>query len=144
MRVLLDTNIWISGLLWGGIVSKILLLAEQKRITIIVSPPLLIEIQNTLSYFKLQKQLQKIDETPNSLLAIIQQLSEICLISVKLDIKKLRDTQDLFILETAISADVKVIITGDQDLLIIEKIAEIPIMTARNFLDYYFPQMAED
>jgi putative PIN family toxin of toxin-antitoxin system len=139
MRVLLDTNIWISGLLWGGIVSKILLLAEQKRITIIVSPPLLTEIQNTLNYPKLQKQLQKINETPDNLLAIVQQLSEICLISVKLDIKDLRDSQDLFILETAISADVKVIVTGDQDLLIIKQIAEIPIMTARNFLDHYFP-----
>lgn len=31
MRVLLDTNIWISGLLWGGTIRQIILLAESKE-----------------------------------------------------------------------------------------------------------------
>ena len=34
MKVLLDTNIWISGLLWGGNQRKIIQLAQQKQIFI--------------------------------------------------------------------------------------------------------------
>jgi len=36
MRVVLDVNIWISGLLWGGLPSQILHLSRQKKITIFV------------------------------------------------------------------------------------------------------------
>jgi predicted nucleic acid-binding protein len=39
MKVLLDTNIWVSTLIWGGQVSPILLLAEAKQITLIISNP---------------------------------------------------------------------------------------------------------
>ena len=35
MKVVLDVNVWISGLLWGGVPGKILKLAKNQRITII-------------------------------------------------------------------------------------------------------------
>lgn len=71
MRVVIDTNIWISGLLFGGNPQKIIELAQSKKITIICSIPLLDEIINTLNYQKLQKRLAKLEVTPESLLSKI-------------------------------------------------------------------------
>lgn len=137
MRVLLDTNIWISGLLWGGIIRQIILLAESKQITLIVSERLLNEITNTLSYPKLQAKLIQIGQTPDTLIETVQNLVEICSISTTLEVPNLRDANDLFILETAVSSNVQFIITGDQDLLCLGKILSISIVTAREFLDFY-------
>lgn len=37
MRVVLDVNVWISGLLWGGVPSQMLRLARNQQITIFAS-----------------------------------------------------------------------------------------------------------
>jgi predicted nucleic acid-binding protein len=54
MNVLLDTNIWISGLLWGGTPGKVLKLARIQQITVYVSTAQLDELSRTLNKPKLQ------------------------------------------------------------------------------------------
>lgn len=68
MKVLLDTNIWVSGLLWGGNPRTIIHLAEQKQIILYTSLPLLNELQNILTYPKLQRRLKKLEKTSDYLL----------------------------------------------------------------------------
>ena len=53
MKVLLDTNVWISGLLWGEMPNQIVKLARSGQITAIVSIEILNELRNTLGYPKL-------------------------------------------------------------------------------------------
>ncbi len=53
MRVLLDTNVWISGLLWGGMPNQVVRMARSGQITAIVSIEILTELRNTLGYPKL-------------------------------------------------------------------------------------------
>ncbi|OCQ95655.1 putative toxin-antitoxin system toxin component, PIN family [Oscillatoriales cyanobacterium USR001] len=53
---------------------------------------------------------------------------------------ELRDANDNMILATAIAADVDAIVTGDRDLLVLQKYEGIPIVTAREFLERYFPE----
>jgi predicted nucleic acid-binding protein len=36
MRIVLDTNVWLSGLLWGGVPAQILQLVEQGQLEAIV------------------------------------------------------------------------------------------------------------
>ncbi|HAN74873.1 MAG TPA: putative toxin-antitoxin system toxin component, PIN family, partial [Planktothrix sp. UBA8402] len=52
---------------------------------------------------------------------------------------ELRDPNDGIILATAIAAQADSIITGDRDLLTLENYENIPILTARDFLNIYFP-----
>lgn len=52
MKVVLDVNIWISALLWGGLPSQILHLSRQNKITIFVSESLLGELETTLKRTK--------------------------------------------------------------------------------------------
>lgn len=47
MRIVLDVNVWISALLWGGLPAKILHLSRQKQLTIFVSEPLLEDLEIT-------------------------------------------------------------------------------------------------
>lgn len=48
MRVVLDVNVWISALLWGGTPAQLLHLAKSQEITIFVSEDLLEELEVTL------------------------------------------------------------------------------------------------
>ncbi|MBE9051206.1 putative toxin-antitoxin system toxin component, PIN family [Nostocales cyanobacterium LEGE 11386] len=47
MKILLDTNVWISGLLWGGNPRKIIQLAEEELITVYTSLSLFQELEET-------------------------------------------------------------------------------------------------
>jgi putative PIN family toxin of toxin-antitoxin system len=48
MKVVLDTNIWVSAIIWGGLPDQILLLHEQDKLTIAMSQKLLDELECTL------------------------------------------------------------------------------------------------
>ena len=37
MRVVLDVNVWISALLWGGVPDRVVLLAEARQIVVFAS-----------------------------------------------------------------------------------------------------------
>ena len=137
MKVLLDTNIWISGLLWGGNPRRIIQLAVSEQIVLYSSKLLVDELQATLAYPKLQRRLEKLAITAEELLlqvAAITQLSQPVAIT---DVDQLRDPKDKIVLETALAVPVEVIISGDEDLLILREFQQIPILTTKQFLEIY-------
>lgn len=137
MRVVLDVNVWISALLWGGLPSRILHLSRQNRLTIFVSESLLEELEITLKKSKFQGQLKKQNRTIEYLITITQGFSEKCP-NITLDVPQLRDIKDNHILAAAVSAEAEVLITGDQDLLVFNQFAGILIMNPTDFLNTYF------
>lgn len=140
MKVVLDTNIWISAWLWGGILRNLIGLARRKEMIICTSKPLLNELENTLSYKKLQKKILSLGLTKEQLLTGTKEISIIYPI-IDLNVPELRDPDDSIILATAIASESEVIVTGDQDLLTLIKYQEIEIMTAKQFLITYFPDI---
>lgn len=137
MKVVLDTNIWISAIIWGGIPDEIISLGEQQKITITMSLPLFQEIKNTFSKSKLQPKLKALGLTGEIALNLIQKLVVFYPIN-NLNVPELRDPDDTIVLATAIASDANIIITGDQDLLTLEEYQNIAIMTASDFLVKYF------
>lgn len=137
MNVVLDTNIWVSALIWGGIPDQIILLREQQLITIATSQQLFRELENTLNKRKLQPKLQSLGLTIEISLNLVRELAIFYIID-NLNVPELRDLNDNIVLATAIAADADVIITGDRDLLILVEYQNIPIITAKTFLDIYF------
>ena len=138
MKVLLDTNIWISALIWGGQVSPILLLAEETRLTLIISDPIFNELSTVIRYKKLQRKIRSAGATPDTLLEIVQTLTELHP-AASVTVPELRDPKDAIILGTAIASNADVIVTGDQDLLVLTEFSGIPILTPQDFLRQYFP-----
>ncbi len=140
MRIVLDVNVWISGLLWVGVPGRIFDLAEAYQITIFVSEPIREDIKEILERKKLQTKIQSLGVTVEDLLAVVRQLSESCSTEA-VDVPELRDPDDIVILETALAANAEVIITGDLDLLVLNEFNDIQILTPQVFLSHYFPDM---
>jgi putative PIN family toxin of toxin-antitoxin system len=138
MRVIIDTNIWVSGLLWGGMPNQVLQRVRQGAVQALTTEPLLAEIARTFAYPKLQPKLQQRQETPSSLLLTVQELTQLC-IPVQLIVSILRDTKDLVVLEAAVGGNAGGIITGDRDLLVLGEFSGIPILSPQDFLQRYFP-----
>lgn len=139
MKVVLDTNIFVSGWLWGGRPDQVLKLAEVYLITVCASEELLNELQSTLSQDKFRSKLQALSINLNDLMSRTRELVEVYPIST-VNLPELRDANDNMILGTAIAAGADVIVTGDLDLLVLQEYEGIPIVTAREFLERYFPE----
>jgi uncharacterized protein len=137
MRVVLDVNVWISALLWGGFPSRILHLSRQNKLTIFISESLLEELEITLQRPKFKNQLKKRNHSVEYLIAITQGFSQKCS-NLSLNVPELRDPKDNHILAAALSANAEVLITGDQDLLVLSEFSGILIMKPTDFMEIYF------
>jgi putative PIN family toxin of toxin-antitoxin system len=139
MKVVVDVNVLISALLWGGTPRKILILAQNNQISIFASPDLFQELENTLKRTKFQAKIKSLGLTVEDILDAATEVLQSCSnISLNVDISQLRDMKDYHILAAAVSAQANFLITGDQDLLVLNQFAEILIMTPADFLNTYF------
>ncbi|HAO10900.1 MAG TPA: putative toxin-antitoxin system toxin component, PIN family [Planktothrix sp. UBA8407] len=138
MKVVIDTNVFVSGWLWGGVPARLLKLAKNQQIIICASEQILAELNKTLSQNKLKPRFRDLGLTVEELQQGTEELVEIYPISER-SFPELRDPNDGIILATAIAAQADSIITGDRDLLTLENYENIPILTARDFLNIYFP-----
>ncbi|MCT7950551.1 putative toxin-antitoxin system toxin component, PIN family [Ancylothrix sp. C2] len=137
MKVVLDVNVWVSALLWGGVPARIFALARNQQITIFVSEPLLIELETTLRRSKFQQRIEQRGYTVESLLFVTKALSQMCP-TILVEVPQLRDQDDAKILAAGVAAGVEVIVTGDLDLLTLIEFQNIAILTPHRFLDCYF------
>jgi putative PIN family toxin of toxin-antitoxin system len=137
MKVVLDTNIWVSAVIWGGIPDEILLLEQTKILTIAMSQQLLNELERTFNKPKLQPKLKALGLIVSTLMNLIRE-SVVLYVIDEMTVPELRDPDDSIVLATAIAAKADVIITGDRDLLILAEYQDINIMSARDFWQRYF------
>jgi hypothetical protein len=134
MRVVLDTNILISALLFGGIPDRIIELIRAKRIDCYLSPFILHEFENILrNKFEFSSiAAQEASCNIESLSRIIRPLKKITIIT--------RKDSDNRILECALAAKAHVLITGNmKDIRSLVSFHKIKILTPREFIDTYFP-----
>ncbi len=137
MKVVLDTNVWVSAWLWRGVPGNLIRLARKRQIIICTSEALLNELETTLNYDKLQKKIQSLNFTKEKLIEGTKELVVFYPIN-NLNVPELRDPDDTIVLATAIASNANIIITGDQDLLTLTEYQNISIMTASDFLTKYF------
>lgn len=71
-------------------------------------------------------------------MAITKGFSEQCS-TIFINVPKLRDTKDNKIIATALTAKAEILITGDQDLLVLNEYEGILIQNPTDFLNIYFP-----
>ncbi len=134
MKAVADTNVIVSGLIWGGPPASLLDRAAQRLFHLKTSEEILAELQMVLRRPHLAEQLRLRGRTPEGVLAVYREVAEIVTpdnVPLPAD---LRDPQDLHVLRCAVGAGAMAIITGDNDLLTMKEYAGIPIMTPRLFL----------
>jgi len=126
-KVVLDTNLLISALVFGGKPKQVYNLVLEKQIIGITSPILLAELTEVLT------------KKFNFELIRIEQLEKIIkkhfkMVNPKQTIKILQDIDDNRVLEAAIEGKCSYIVTGDSDLLTLKTFQKTKILTPNDFL----------
>jgi uncharacterized protein len=129
MRVVIDTNIWISALLSRYLRDLIQAILIEDRISILFSSALITEIESVVKRPKIKKYINENDASV--FLDILVSRGE--LIEVRTEIKICRDPKDDFILALCKDGNADYLITGDKDLLILNPFEDTQIMTIADF-----------
>lgn len=133
MRAILDTNVLLSAALWRGLPHTLLELVRSNSLTLVSSPALLTELAGVLQRSKFEAMFLRVQTTPAQSLAELRQLCEV------LDPPPLlqpvcRDPKDDMVLALALAAQVDVIVSGDNDLLVLHPFAGIPVLSPADAL----------
>lgn len=133
MRVVVDTNVMISGLLWLGTPHRIVELVEEKRVLLCMTPPMLDELCEVLQRRKFKKRLQarhtSIEEILSGLIPLIELYQPTASLDIRLD-----DPDDHMFLVCAVSADAEYLISGDNHLLSLKQYGKTKIINPPDFL----------
>ncbi len=130
MRVLLDTNVLISGVLWHGPAERILDLWLEGRVTLVVTLPILEEYREVLLRF--MDQGADLYAKWDHLLTESSELIEP--VSTKMSV---RDPDDRMWLEAAAGGKPAFIVSGDKDLLVLKEVQGIPVIQPHEFLSRF-------
>lgn len=136
MRIVIDTNIWVSGLLWKGDSWRLLNLAEQGEIELCIAYPMLLELEEVLNYDRFQARLATLQETPAQLAVYaLNVASAYDVTSSNIPIVEADPDDDIFLL-CAYEADASFIVTNDRHLLAMSSFRGIPILKIEYFLEH--------
>jgi putative PIN family toxin of toxin-antitoxin system len=135
MRFVFDTNVVISALLFEESKPAQAFFTALAHGEILLSVELVHEINRILLRQKFDRYLQ-IDQRELFLTELVQSGM---LIEITESITACRDPKDNIILELAISGQADAVITGDEDLLILNPFRGLPILTPESFLTSFFP-----
>ena len=131
MKVVLDTNVLISGLAYpSSAPGRVVHAWREGRFDLVISKEQLAEIGRVLSYLKIRKLLGWDDATIASILKQLLLRSEMVEVEGKRS-EELRDPDDEPILATLLVAVADCLVTGDGDLLALSE--EYPVLSLSDF-----------
>lgn len=132
LKIVFDTNIYISAFLKSGFSREILNLAFLGRINLFISTPILLELKEKLrKKFKIQEgDIQLFTTT-------ISQIAKKVLPSQKIKVIKV-DPKDNIILECALEAGANLIISNDRHLLKLKRYQKVGIIHPKTLV-WIFP-----
>ena len=132
VRVVLDTNVYVSGLLWTGLPHDLLSAAETDQLVLVTTSAILEEVREVLARPKFAARMStlstSVDELMESLLSLVQIIHE-----PKVTRVVLRDSDDDKFVACALAARVRWIISGDEHLLSIGRYKNIRMVTPQQF-----------
>ena len=128
-RVIIDTNLWISFLITKNY-SQLDEIIFERKCTLIFSEELLNEFLEVIKRPKLRRFFSR--EDTEFLIETIEEYAEFIFVKSKVNI--CRDEKDNFLLSLSKDSEADFLITGDKDLLVLEKFEQTNIVTISEFL----------
>jgi putative PIN family toxin of toxin-antitoxin system len=128
-RVVADTNIYISALMFGGLPGVLLDLGLMQAFRLVISPALLDELED-----KLRVKFGVLAQDAAAIRVKLESAGDLIDPAIVLDVVT-DDPDDNRVLECAVAGRADYIVSGDRHLLKLKEHAGIPILTAREFLD---------
>lgn len=128
-RCVVDTNLLISHLLLPQSLPANVVRHLFREQVVLISAELMIEIERVLARPKFDRYLNA-----QNRLMFLHHLRRVCIpVSIVQTISVCRDPKDNIVLELAINGRADLIVTGDQDLLVLHPFRGIDIMTAADY-----------
>lgn len=136
MRIVIDTNVVASGIVFGGKPERLLELAIKNDVEMCVSPQILAEYDEIIARLSAKYPNRTIaislkDLTDNALLVTPSQTVTVC-----------RDPDDNKFIECAMEGKCLYIVSGDNDLLDLRSYADVEIVTVAEFFEQYGNQFS--
>lgn len=129
IKVIVDTNVFVSGTLWKGAPHKVLELWSEGKFKLVVSVEIVNEYEAVLN-----KLLNHQQDLVGRILETIRMHSEYVQ-PTKFPKAICRDPNDDMFLGAALAGKVDYIVSGDKDLLVLNNIGNLKIINSRQFLD---------
>ena len=130
MRIVIDTNVWVSRLLVAGSVAAEALDRALETFEVVVSEPLVEELADVLSREKFDRYVS-LQDREEFLRRVLQVATTVPVLS---EVTDCRDPDDNRLLALALDSDSGHILTGDRDLLALDPWRGIAILSPRVFL----------
>jgi len=134
LRVVLDTNVFVSGLISKtGLPAKILDSWRAGQYLLITSPPIVTEIKRVLETPRIRKKYFITQGDIEQLIILLEK--DALIVPGHTDVKNAvpDDPNDEMFLACAMDASANFIVSGDRDLLDISEYKGIPIITVNEF-----------
>jgi len=132
VRVLLDTNVLVSAILFGGVPRSLLEHGIRGELDLVTSPALMDELEELL-----HRKFGFPAEAARQVRAELELLADV--VRPKVVPRVLRDRDDDEVLAAALTGDAEVIVTGDNDLLEVGSHRGVQILPPRDFLNLADP-----
>lgn len=132
MRVVLDTNILVSGLMYpASTPGRIIAAWSEAQFDVVSSHQQLAEVARVLGYSKIRRILKWDDQRIEQFIKQLHVRVEVAK-PESTNVEALRDPDDAPILGTLIAAKADLLVTGDRDLLVLSD--RYPIETPAEFM----------
>jgi len=128
LRVVADSNIFVSALVFGGVAARLLQNAVDGKVQLFVSEAILEETLGVMRD-KFGRSAEQLEEARQAILSVADIVSERHILDIVMD-----DPDDNRILECALAAGADAIVSGDKHLLRLKRFEGISIITLREFL----------
>ena len=133
MRLVLDTNIVVSALLWKGAPRDLLRAATEARVELFTSDPLLEELAEVLSRSKFKKKIAELDVSSDQVLGTYARRAELV---VPMPLPRIApDRDDDVVIGTALAAQANFAVDGDRTLLAVREYEGVRIVSVREASD---------
>jgi uncharacterized protein len=133
LKAVLDTNVWVSAMIWGGLPAEVITAAENKRILIITSEEIIKEINETLAYPKLKRIYERAGIAKQELVEAALRVGKLVEVKTKVNVVH-EDVADNKFLECAFDSKADFLVTGDEHLLKIGCYEKTRVVTVKQFL----------
>ena len=130
MKIVLDTNVFISAVFFGGPPYRILDAWRSGRVSLVLSAEIIEEYRRVGE--ELGERFEGVDVSP--FLQLVVRHAEFVQ-AEKFTDAVCRDSDDDKFLECAAAAAAEAIVSGDKDLLTLSAFRSIPILSPRQFID---------
>lgn len=132
-KVVLDANVWISAMLWGGKPAAIIKAAEMGKVNIIVSEAIIGEISQVLNYPKLTKIYQAENLQHEELMEAVLRVAKFVEVTKKVNVVIDHPADDKYI-ECALAAGADYLVSGDKHLLNVGGYKGTRVVSVNEFL----------